>query len=82
MSDPLGRHYCPHANDVNEFTGDAHCVLLNRRVSCCGVIEECIDVQCPVCGRYDDVGTIHSLGECSLCDHVRGDVNYAERSDY
>ncbi len=41
MSDPLGRHFCPEAQDLDDF-GNAYCPFLKQRVQCCGVVEECV----------------------------------------
>lgn len=40
MSDPLGRHYCQDAQDLDDF-GWAYCPHLKKRTKCLGLDDFC-----------------------------------------
>jgi len=41
MSDPLGRHYCPYAIDVEDISTTVRCKVTGQYQSCAGLVDYC-----------------------------------------
>ena len=70
MSDPLGRHYCSLAEDLDDF-GYAFCPLLQRRIRCLGLDEDCehreMKMKYKVLTRqFDDIRPDKQFAICDL----------------
>ena len=41
MSDPLGRHYCPHAKNYDDMSNACECKVSGEWQSCAGITDYC-----------------------------------------